>query len=198
MIVIEINEQRRKIEKQYRPHLLRAAKANKDLDAEWLGVDMKKIDPMHEIMKRVTEEAAEEDSKILADEEPVGFTLADIASKSQSEEAPIVEDEDKSILLSALLGAQKQSTTESEETQAIHADDLPLDPTIPASSKFLLLLQRMSDKVGKDVPLNDILTKAEESGITEEEFEDIIVEFEKQGIIYRSGKGTVSYVDIEL
>ena len=99
--------------------------------------------------------------------------------------------------MAALLGAQKESTTESEITQGIHADDLPLDPTIPSSSKFLLLLQRMSDKVGKDVPLNDILTKAEESGITEEEFEEIIVEFEKQGIIYRSSKGTVSCVDLE-
>ncbi len=174
-----VSEQRRKLEKQYRPQLLRAAEANKDLDAKWLGIDLDKIDPMHDIMKKVTEKE-------------------DIASKGQSEDAPIVKGEDKSILMSALLGAQKQSTTESEVTQEINADDLPLDPTIPSSSKFLLLLQRMSDKVGKDVPLNDILTKAEESGITEEEFEDIIVEFEKQGIIYRSSKGTVSYVDIEL
>lgn len=174
-----VSEQRRKLEKQYRPQLLRAAEANKDLNVEWLGIDLEKIDPMHDIMKKVTEKE-------------------DISSKGQSGDAPIVKGEDKSILMAALLGAQKESTTESEVTQEIHADDLPLDPTIPSSSKFLLLLQRMSDKVGKDVPIYDILTKAEESGITEEEFEDIIVEFEKQGIIYRSSKGTVSYVDIEL
>ncbi|TET10374.1 MAG: hypothetical protein E3J86_05995 [Candidatus Thorarchaeota archaeon] len=166
-----VREQRRKLENQYRPQLLRAAGANKDLEAVWLGVDLKTIDPMHDITKKVTEE---------------------------ENNAPIVKGEEKSVLMAALLGAQKQSTAESEETQAIHADDLPLDPTIPASSKFLLLLQRMTDKVGKDVPLNDILTKAEEAGITEDEFEEIIVEFEKQGIIYRSSKGTVSYVDIEL
>ena len=174
-----VSEQRRKLEKQYRPQLLRAAEANKDLNAEWLGIVLEKIDPMHDIMKKVIEKE-------------------DIASKGQNEDAPIVKGKDKPILMAALLGAQKESTTESEVTQEIHADDLPLDPTIPSSSKFLLLLQRMTDKVGKDVPLNDILTKAEESGITEEEFEDIIVEFEKQGIIYRSSKGTVSYVDIEL
>lgn len=193
-----ITEQRVKLEKKYRTQLLMAAEANKDLDAEWLGIDMRKIDPMHEIMKRVTEEAAEEDSKIQTDEEPVGFTLADIATKSQSEEAPIVDGEEKSILMAALLGAQKQSMDEPGTTAEIDADDLPLDPTIPPSSKILLLLQRMSERVGKDVSLNDLLIRAEESGMTEEEFDDAVVELEKQGIIYRSSKGTVSYVDIEL
>ncbi len=56
----------------------------------------------------------------------------------------------------------------------------------------------MAEKVGKDVPLNDLLSKAEESGMTEEDFENAVTELEKQGIIYRSKKGTVSYVDIEL
>jgi DNA replicative helicase MCM subunit Mcm2 (Cdc46/Mcm family) len=56
----------------------------------------------------------------------------------------------------------------------------------------------MSERVGKDVPVNDLLTKAEESGMTEKEFEDAMNDLEKQGIIYRSSKGTVSYVDIEL
>ncbi len=56
----------------------------------------------------------------------------------------------------------------------------------------------MSESVGKDVPVNDLLIKAEESGMSEGEFEDTMGELEKQGIIYRSSKGTVSYVDIEL
>ena len=42
------------------------------------------------------------------------------------------------------------------------------------------------------------LTKAEESGMNEDEFEEAMNELEKQGIIYKSSKGTVSYVDIEL
>ncbi len=192
-----ITQQRTKLEKQYRTQLLRAAEANKDLDAEWLGVDMKKIDPMHEIMKRVSEGDGE-DSTIDTDEKPVGFTLADISSKSKGEEDTVVEGEDRSILLGALLGAQKKSTEEPEETSESDSQDLPLDPTIPPTSKFLLLLQRMSESVGKDVSVNDLLTKAEESGMNEDEFEDAINELEKQGIIYRSSKGTVSYVDIEL
>ena len=56
----------------------------------------------------------------------------------------------------------------------------------------------MSNTVGKDVPVNDLLTKAEESGMDEDEFEEVMNELEKQGIIYKSSKGTVSYVDIEL
>ena len=192
-----ITEQRTKIEKQYRTQLLRAAEANKDLDAEWLGVDMKKIDPMHEIMTRVTEEEVDDPTTDI-DDAPVGFTLADISSKTQSEEVPVVDEEDKSILLGALLGAQKKSQEEPGESAEIDSQDLPLDPTIPPTSKFLLLLQRMSETSGKDVPVNDLLTKAEESGMNEDEFEEAMNELEKQGIIYKSSKGTVSYVDIEL
>ena len=158
---------------------------------------MKKIDPMHEIMTRVTEEEVDDPTTDI-DDAPVGFTLADISSKTQSEEVPVVDEEDKSILLGALLGAQKKSQEEPGESAEIDSQDLPLDPTIPPTSKFLLLLQRMSETSGKDVPVNDLLTKAEESGMNEDEFEEAMNELEKQGIIYKSSKGTVSYVDIEL
>ncbi|MFW9834514.1 MAG: hypothetical protein ACFFEK_11000 [Candidatus Thorarchaeota archaeon] len=191
-----LTEQRKKLEKQYRTQLLRAAEANKDLDAKWLGVDTKKIDPMDEIMARVTEEA-EVDETASTEDAPVGFTLADISSKGQDDESPVVDEEDKSILLSALLGAQKKSVEE-HETPKEPETDLPLDPTIPPTSKFLLLLQRMSEKVGRDVPVTDLLIKAEESGMNESQFESAMDELEKQGIIYKSSKGTVSYVDIEL
>jgi hypothetical protein len=191
-----LTQQRKKLEKQYRTQLLRAAEANKDLDAKWLGVDTKKIDPMHEIMARVTEEA-EVDETASTEDTPIGFTLADISSKGQDDEVPVVDGKDKSILLSALLGAQKKSIEE-HEAPSEPETDLPLDPTIPPTSKFLLLLQRMSEKMGRDVPVTDLLIKAEESGMNESQFESAMNELEKQGIIYRSSKGTVSYVDIEL
>jgi hypothetical protein len=192
-----ITEQRKKLEKQYRTQLLRAAETNKDLDAEWLGVDMKKIDPMHEIMKKVTEEEVAVSRKAVH-EEPVGFTLADISSKKEEEkDATSLGGEDKSILMAALLGAQNQSVDDVEEGPEPEYDAI-LDPTMPPSSKFLLLLQRMSEKVGKEVSLNDLLTKAEESGMTKEEFDAAADELEKQGIIYHSKKGTVSYADFKL
>ncbi|MFW9837084.1 MAG: hypothetical protein ACFFE7_06160 [Candidatus Thorarchaeota archaeon] len=190
-----LTEQREKLEKHYRTQLLRAAEANKNLDAEWLGIDMTKVDPMHEIMTKVSED----DTSGVADDEPEGISLADISKpKSDDEDSSKLDEKDTSVLLGALLGAQKKSVDAPEINEEISSDDLPLDPTIPASSKFLLLLQRMSERVGKDVSINDLLTKAEESGMSEDDFKNAMAELEKQGIIYRSSKGTVSYVDIEL
>ena len=191
-------EQRKKLEKQYRTQLLKAARANKDLDAEWLGIEIEKVDPMHEIMTKVTVEDKAEVSDAPPEAEPVGLSLADLAAPSSSDEDTVLEEKDKSILLGALLGAQKKSMEEPEKLPEIDTKDIPLDPTIPPTSRFILLLQRMSETLGKDVPVNDLLIKAEESGMSEDEFEDAMGELEKQGIIYRSSKGTVSYVDIEL
>ena len=193
-----VSEQRKKLEKQYRTQLLKAARANKDLDAEWLGIEIEKVDPMHEIMTKVTVDDESGVSDTPSEAEPVGLSLADLAAPSSIDEDTVLDKKDKSILLGALLGAQKKSIEEPEQPAEIDSLDLPLDPSIPPTSKFLLLLQRMSENVGKDVPVNDLLTKAEVSGMSEEEFEDAMEELEKQGIIYRSSKGTVSYVDIEL
>ena len=190
-----LGDQRMKLEKQYRTQLLKAAQANKDVDARWLGIDFEKADPMYEIMKKVTIEDSESPESI---PEPMGVSLSDLESPASKEETLDLEQEDKSILLSALLGAQKKSIEEPAEVEEISPQNLPLDPTIPAPSKFLLLLQRLTEQVGKDVPVNDLLIKAEKSGMTEEEFTNSMQELEKQGIIYRSSKGTVSYVDMEL
>ncbi|MGD9397379.1 MAG: hypothetical protein PVJ05_13180, partial [Candidatus Thorarchaeota archaeon] len=195
---LTLSQQRKKLEKQYRTQLLKAARANKDLDAEWLGIEIEKVDPMHEIMTKVTVDDKAEVSDSPPEAEPVGLSLADLAAPSSTDEDTVLEEKDKSILLGALLGAQKKSMEEPEHHPEIDSQELPLDPTIPQTSRFLLLLQRMSESVGKDVPLNDLLIKAEESGMSEGEFEDAMGELEKQGIIYRSSKGTVSYVDIEL
>jgi hypothetical protein len=191
----DLGDQRRKLEKQYRTQLLKAAQANKDVDVHWLGIETEKVDPMYEIMKKVSIEDSESPETI---PEPVGVSLSDLESPTSKGETPSLELKDKSILLSALLGAQKKSMEEPTEVEEISPQDFPLDPAIPAPSKFLLLLQRLTEHVGKDVPVNDLLIKAEESGMTEDEFTNAMQELEKQGIIYRSSKGTVSYVDMEL
>lgn len=192
-----IKDQRKKLEKQYRTQLLKAAQANKDLDTEWLGIEIEKVDPMHEIMQKVTLESKSEVDKSV-EPEPVGVSLSDLKPPSSSGEKTVLEEKEKSMLLSALLGAQKKSMKEPEQEYVIKPLDLPIDPTIPPASAFLLLLQRMSESTGKDVPVNDLLAKAQEVGMSEEDFESAMEELEKQGIIYRSSKGTVSYVDIEL
>ncbi|MFX1485080.1 MAG: hypothetical protein ACFFCP_18020 [Promethearchaeota archaeon] len=192
-----INEQRKRLEKQYRTQLLKAAEANTDIDSVWLGIEIKEPDPMHEILEKVTSLELEQ-SESQASEEPVGLSLEDISSKRKSTDSKLLNVEEQSVLMAALLGAQKKSLDIPEPVAHIDSDDLPLDPTIPPSSKFLLLLQRMSERVGKDVPLNDLLTKAEECGMTKDAFDKAVGELEKEGIIYRSSKGTVSYVDMEL
>lgn len=193
-----IKDQRKKLEKQYRTQLLKAAQTNKDLDTKWLGIKIEKVDPMHEIMQKVTLESKSIEVDKPIESEPVGVSLLDLKPPSLSGEKTVLEEQEKSVLLSALLGAQKKSMKEPEQEYIVKQLDIPLDPTIPSASKFLLLLQRMSETTGKDVPVNDLLTKAEEVGMSEEEFETAMDELEKQGIIYRSSKGTVSYVDIEL
>ncbi len=191
-------EQRQKLEKQYRAQLLKAAQNNKDLDSKWLGIEVEKVDPMDEIMQRVTTKGDSLELEKPDEPEPVGVSLSDLATPSTSGEKTILEEKEKSTLLSALLGMQKKSIEEPVEKPGIKPPDLPLDPTIPPTSKFLLLLQRISETTGKDVPVNDLLTKAEEAGMSADEFEKTMDELEKQGIIYRSSKGTVSYVDMEL
>jgi len=193
-----LTEQRQKLEKQFRAQLLKSAQNNKDLDSEWLGIKLEKVDPMDEIMKMVSSESDSMEIDKLDEPEPVGVSLSDFTAPSSSGEETILEEKEKSMLLSALLGAQKKSREEPEEKPVVKLLDIPLDSTIPPTSKFLLLLQRISETTGKDVPVNDLLTRAEEVGMSGEEFEKAMEELEKQGIIYRSSKGTVSYVDMEL
>ncbi|TFH10784.1 MAG: hypothetical protein E4H14_01910 [Candidatus Thorarchaeota archaeon] len=99
--------------------------------------------------------------------------------------------------MAALLGAKK--STESV-TPVIIDDSGPqeYDPTIPYSSRFILVLQKTSQETGKDVPLDMLQSECEKAGLTEKEFKKTLAEFEEQGIIYRSSKKTVSYADLEL
>ena len=75
-----LSEQRKKIEKRYRTQLLKAAQANKDLDAEWLGVKSEKEDPMQDILKKVSMDDISIDSDTSEKPEPVGVSLSDLAS----------------------------------------------------------------------------------------------------------------------
>ena len=189
----KLKDQREKLEKKFRSQLLKAARSHRDIDAKWLGVDHKKPDPISEILKKVSDDEADMEDE---PEKPEGVSLADFAPSTKEPETESEESEDKAVLLSALLGAKKAS--QAEATQEAAAEDMPLDPTLPATSKFMLLLQRSSDKHGKDVPLNALLADAEKFSLTEEELFGALTELEKKGLIYRSKKGTVSYVDMAI
>lgn len=194
---ITLKDQRKKLEKKFRSQLLKAAQANKDIDVKWLGIERKQPDPMTEIMEMVSSDAESLEAPETSESAPEGVSLADFTmEKTKTSESQINEDE-KSILLSALLGAQKIAIEE-QPAKKKDTDSLLLDPTLPATSRFILVLQKIAEDVGKDVPLNALLTSCVEAGLSEEDFNKALNELEKQGIVYRSKKDTVSYVDIEL
>jgi hypothetical protein len=195
-----IEDQRKHLEKKFRTQLLKATQDNKDIDVEWLGIERDQSDPMIEIMQKVSTMEDELDTSKSADEDPEGVSLADFTKVEKVEEPDNEEqlkEEDKSVLLAALLGAQKSSKPE----PLVLVDDTSsqeYDITIPASSRFILVLQKLSDRIGKEVSLEMIQTESEKAGLTEEEFTKALAELEEQGIIYRSSEGTVSYVDFEM
>ncbi len=195
-----LKDQRKRLEKQFRTQLLKATQANKDIDVRWLGIDRDQSDPMIEIMKRVSTMDDELDTSKSTDESPEGVSLADF-TKEEKVETPDSEEqlnaEDKSVLLSALLGAQKSTKPDAPEI-IDDSSSQKYDPTIPASSRFILVLQKISEDVGKDVPLKLLQAQSAKAGLSDDEFSKALAELEEQGIIYQSKKGTVSYTEIEL
>jgi hypothetical protein len=184
--------QRTRLEKQFRPQLLKAASANKDLDARWLGIEPKKPDPMSEILEKVSEEAT---AGIPSSEEatPEGVSLLDL-TKKQDEPKAKPETDDKAKLLSALLGA-KRATTETTEPSASKSRT---DSRAPPSKRFLTMLEKLSKKEGKEVPVERLFEHADEYSLNAEDLVKTMAELEKQGLIYRSHQGTtVSYAGFE-
>ncbi|TFG27524.1 hypothetical protein EU527_18435 [Candidatus Thorarchaeota archaeon] len=196
-----LEEQQTRLEKKFRTQLLKAAQANKDVDASWLGIEREQSDPMMDILKRITTEESIENQEIDTSDDPEGVSLSDFVKDEKQKskgEVESISEEDKSSLLSALLGAKESSIKEESTPTIENISQIELDPTIPASSRFILILQSTSEEIGKDVPLELLQAKGIAAGLTDEEFFNALSELEEQGIIYRSSKGTVSYVDIEL
>ncbi|MGQ4912623.1 MAG: HEAT repeat domain-containing protein, partial [Candidatus Thorarchaeota archaeon] len=189
-----IEAQRQVLERKFRSQLLRAAKANRDLDTKWLGVDYEKPDPMSEILRQVAETPEQKSKEDVA--RPEGVSLADFEKETEETSSPSESSDEKATLLAALMGAKKAA--QEETPQASEPEDVPLDATLPTTSRFILLLQKSTETHGKDVPLNVLLDEASSYSLSDEEFFVALTELEKQGIIYRSSRGTVSYVDLDV
>jgi hypothetical protein len=187
-----IKKQRTRLEKEFRPQLLKAANANKDLDARWLGIEPKKPDLMSEILEKVSEGVTTETAS-LDETTPEGVSLLDL-TKNQEEAKPEPETEDRAKLLSALLGARKATT----ETTKPPASTGRTSSRAPPSKRFLAMLQSLSKKEGKEVPVKRLFEHAGEYSLDAEELVKTMAELEKQGLIYRSRHGTtVSYAGFE-
>jgi hypothetical protein len=194
-----IKEQRRKLEKKFRTQLLKAAQGNKEIDVKWLGIERKQSDPMIEIIEKVSSDDEDMESAETASEKPEGVSLSDFIKDSSSTSEEQISEEEKSILLSALIGAKETAIEEKpKQKKTSKSESFLLDPTLPASSRFILVMQRVAEDVGKKVPLDVLLTNCIEAGLSDKEFNKALIELEEQGIVYRPSKNTVSYVDIEL
>ena len=179
-----LKAQREKIEKKYRSQLLHAAPNNQDIDSMWLGVETKHPDVIPIIDE--TEESEFE-----------GVSLSDIESSEEN----IAESESggRLDLLSALMSAKKQVVDTEEKSGSmiseITGDDV--DDSISMAGQLIHILKKLSNEKGKDVDIDLLEEKALENGFSESDFHDVIAQLEKEGTIYRSSKGTISYVDID-
>ena len=184
----KIKDQRARLEKQFRPQLLKAANANKDIDVEWLGIERKTLDPMSEILEKVSsdEEASQIDDDLA---QPQGVSLLDLAKPEPVKQASDPTD-DKSTLLAALLDAKK-AKTETKPSSAVSPDASP-------SKRFITMLQSLARKKGEGVSMETLMEKAEDYSLSQEELFMTMAELEKQGIIYRSDKGLVSYAGFDM
>ncbi|MGY5862917.1 MAG: hypothetical protein RTU09_11150 [Candidatus Thorarchaeota archaeon] len=180
----DIESQRTRIMKRYRTQLLRAAPVNQDIDSQWLGIDYGETQPIPFIGE--------------TSGEPEGVSLADIAP---TEPGPAAAP-GKIDLLSALLSAKKAASTDSTPPFSISVKPEPkptvIDQSLPPTQKFVKALKQIASEGNKNVPLDVLKEKCSSSGLSDAQFEKALSKLEREGVVYRSKKGTVSYVDMDM
>ncbi|TFF95729.1 hypothetical protein EU546_02750 [Candidatus Thorarchaeota archaeon] len=178
-----VEKQRKRIQKRFRKQLLRAAPVNKDVDSAWLGIDVEAEDPIPFISDS---EAREE-----------GMSLSDLEEPPKKDQA--AEDARES-LLGALMSAQKKVKKKPQELPHVASvDDFDIgDSGLDPEERFLVALKALHHQEGKDVAVELLRAELAGHGMDEKVFNETLEELERNGIVYRSGEGTVSYVDIEL
>ena len=180
----DLDSQRAKIMKRYRTQLLRAAPVNQDIDSQWLGIDYGETQSIPFIGETT--------------EEPEGVSLVDIApTEPKQAAAPAKLD-----LLSALLSAKKAASTDSVPPFSIGVKPTPvptvIDQSLPPRQKFVEALKQIASEGNKNVPLDVLKERCSSSGLSKAQFEKALSKLEREGVIYRSKKGTVSYVDMDM
>ncbi len=178
----ELETQRKKLEKQFRTQLLRAAANNKDIDSTWLGVEIEGH-PIPFIPEDM--------------EEGEGISLSEISPNDESKET---ESTSKMDLLSALLQARLEAAPkESPSLSSLQeAGSEEIDASLPPTDKFLQILKKLSPTNSKGVSLKRIVEHASTIGMSETEVDEALSQLEKDGMVYRLNKGTIKRVDIEL
>jgi hypothetical protein len=189
----DVETQRKKLLRQYRTQLLRAAPSNKDVDSRWLGVEVS-VDPIP-IMPEIEETA---DAAGLPSDQPVGVSLEDLSPATTSTDEEAVAP--KIDLMAALLSARKAATPDqtSDVGGRIAPIEKQIDTSLPATDKFLQLLKKLSGRSNKGVSIEKLREEGAAADMTVKEINKTLSELEKDGIVYRSSKGTVRRADIDL
>jgi hypothetical protein len=178
----DIEKQRTKLLKQFRTQLLRAASLNKDIDSSWLGVDIAEGEPIPFIPE--------------GEEEPVGVSLSDITALKEKKEEPSKGGLD---LMAALLSKKEATISpEPELKEEPPKDEEEFNSEMTPTEQFIWILKQESAESGKKVRLSKLRKIAKVYGFTRKKFDKSLSQLEKEGVVYRSGKGTISYVDIDL
>jgi hypothetical protein len=182
----DIEKQRDKLLKQFRTQLLRAAPLNKDIDSSWLGVDITEEEPIPFL--------PEDAETPVSSEEPVGVSLSDISTPKEEEKTPSTSGLD---LMAALL-SKKESTTTPETKEEPSKTEDEFSSEMAPTDQFIWILKQESAETGEKVRLSKLRKIAKAYGFTKKKFDKALTQLEKEGVVYRSGKGTISYVDIDL
>ncbi len=175
-----LETQRKRIQRKYRKQLLRAAPLNKDIDSSWLGIEI----PRESTIPYIDESP---------EEEAMGVSLEDFEGGDRESEQP----SSASALLAALRGAR--ASAEEDKTTAQLAEKLLKTEESPSvQDRIIEAIKSLSKDLGKDVPLEALRKELTASGVSDSDFEVALSDLERDGIIYQSGRGTVSYVEMDL
>ena len=176
-----LEAQRKKLEKQFRVQLLRAASTNRDIDSRWLDVEIED----HPI-PFIPDEGDEE-----------GLSLADLQPEPEKKEEPVSPKLD---LMAALLKAQDDSTPQPPLIPISMEEDNEEDDIgsgLPPTERFMHILKKLSKGKKKGVSLTRIKEHASSLEMSNEEVEEALVQLEKDGIVYRLKSGAIKRVDMD-
>lgn len=185
-----LSAQREKTEKEFRAQLLEAAPANTDIGSSWLGVSLIESFPIPVM--------SEEEEAGGSKEAPQGVSLEDLgASKPASAPRQNASVDLMAALLGARDAAKSRRPVPTKETTEVEQEPIITQIESTPADTFMRLLRNMTATTGKVVEISKLRNSAASSGLDDQEFDSVLEQLERDGIVYRSGKDRVSVADME-
>lgn len=184
--------QRERIMKQFRKQLLHAAPANKDVDSTWIEIEIPSSVPIPLISP---EDLTEDETA----PQPVG--IKDLQTQEEKKEKEDAGDSSVANLRAALLKRMKESISQAappEDTSFLgELESIAVDKSLPATAKILSLIDQLTKKVGKGVPITVLREHASDIEMSVEEMNDGIQKLVKEGTIYMVDEETMRRTEIQ-